>query len=125
MKGNTSNKVRLKFPCKSLWGVGNGKAHFCYWGEGAPDFFFTVTQIIIFLISSTSAPKNSSKRRALFSECGGMRGCSGTDEAGKEKKSQYTHYKKLDYTTAYMDAGTTIASECLLVRPLLSFPNIL
>ncbi len=77
----------------------NGKAHFCYWGEGAPDFFFTVTQIIIFLISSTSAPKNSSKRRALFSECGGMRGCSGTDEAGKEKKSQYTHYKKLDYTT--------------------------
>ncbi len=47
--------------------------------------FFTVTQIIIFLISSTSAPKNSSKRRALFSECGGMRGCSGTDEAGKEK----------------------------------------
>ncbi len=61
--------------------------------------FFTVTQIIIFLISSTSAPKNSSKRRALFSECGGMRGCSGTDEAGKEKKSQYTHYKKLDYTT--------------------------
>ncbi len=28
-----------------------------------------------------------------------MRGCSGTDEAGKEKKSQYTHYKKLDYTT--------------------------
>ncbi len=59
-----------------------------------------MTQIIIFLISSTSAPKNSSKRsRALFSECGGMRGCSGTDEAGKEKKSQYTHYKKLDYTT--------------------------
>ncbi len=56
--------------------------------------------MIIFLISSTSAPKNSSKRRALFSECGGMRGCSGTDEAGKEKKSQYTHYKKLDYTTA-------------------------
>ncbi len=48
-------------------------------------YFFTVTQIIIFLISSTSAPKNSSKRRALFSECGGMRGCSGTDEAGKEK----------------------------------------
>jgi len=33
-----------------------------------------------------------------------MRGCSGTDEyeAGKEKKSQYTHYKKLDYTTAFM-----------------------
>ncbi len=60
-----------------------------------------MTQIIIFLISSTSAPKNSSKRRALFSECGGMRGCSGTDEAGKEKKSQYTHYKKLDYTTGY------------------------
>ncbi len=31
-----------------------------------------------------------------------MRGCSGADEyeAGKEKKSQYTHYKKLDYTTA-------------------------
>ncbi len=30
-----------------------------------------------------------------------MRGCSGADEyeAGKEKKSQYTHYKKLDYTT--------------------------
>ncbi len=85
MKGNTSNKVRIFFPCKSLWGVVNGKAHFCYWGEGAPDFFFTVTQIIIFLISSTSAPKNSSKRRALFSECGGMRGCSGTDEAGKKK----------------------------------------
>ncbi len=83
MKGNTSNKVRLKFPCKSLWGVGNGKAHCKV--QGAPDFFFTVTQIIIFLISSTSAPKNSSKRRALFSECGGMRDCSGTDEAGKEK----------------------------------------
>ncbi len=44
-----------------------------------------MTQIIIFLISSTSAPKNNSKRRALFSECGGMRGCSGTDEAGKKK----------------------------------------
>ncbi len=44
-----------------------------------------MTQIIYFLISSTSAPKNSSKRRALFSECGGVRGCSGTDEAGKEK----------------------------------------
>ncbi len=29
---------------------------------GAPDFFF--------FISSTSAPKNKSKRRALFSECG-------------------------------------------------------
>ncbi len=44
--------------------------------------------LIFFLISSTSAPKNSSKRRALFSECGGMRGCSGTDEdeAGKKKK---------------------------------------
>ncbi len=74
--------------------MGNGKAHLGH--------FFTVTQIIIFLISSTSAPKNSSKRRALFSECGGMRGCSGMDEdeAGKKKKSQYTHYKKLDYTTA-------------------------
>ncbi len=32
-----------------------------------------------------------------------MRGCSGTGEyeAGKEQ-SQYTHYKKLDYTTAYV-----------------------
>ncbi len=30
-----------------------------------------------------------------------MRVCSGADEyeAGKEKKKQYTHYKKLDYTT--------------------------
>ncbi len=53
------------------------------------------------LISSTSAPKNQSKRGALFSECGG----------GYERlllygwvwknKSQYTHYKKLDYTTGY------------------------
>ncbi len=47
--------------------------------------FFYCDPIIFFFISSTSAPKNSSKRRALFSECGGMRGCSGTDEAGKEK----------------------------------------
>ncbi len=49
--------------------------------------FFTVTQKKVFFISSTSAPKNNSKRRALFSECGGMRGCSGADEyeAGKEK----------------------------------------
>jgi len=41
------------------------------------------------------------------SECGGMRGCSGADEyeAGKEKKSQYTHYKKLDYTTGGDDEG--------------------
>ncbi len=31
-----------------------------------------------------------------------MRGCSGMGEYedGKENKSQYTHYKKLDYTTA-------------------------
>ncbi len=30
-----------------------------------------------------------------------MRGCSGTGEYedGKKKKSQYTHYNKLDYTT--------------------------
>ncbi len=57
--------------------------------------FFTVTQIIIFFISSTSAPKNKSKRRALFSECGGMRGCSGTDEyeAGKEKITVYSLQK--------------------------------
>ncbi len=44
--------------------------------------------LIIFLISSTRASKNKSKRRALFSECAVlMRGCSGTDEykAGKEK----------------------------------------
>ncbi len=49
--------------------------------------FFTVTQIIKQIISSTSAPKNKSKCRALFSECGGMRGCSGTDEyeAGEGK----------------------------------------
>ncbi len=47
--------------------------------------FFYCDPKNFFLISSTSAPKNSSKRRALFSECGGMRGCSGTDEAGKEK----------------------------------------
>ncbi len=54
-----------------------------------------MTQIIIFLISSTSAPKNSSKRRALFSECGGMRGCSGTDEdeAGKKKITVYSLQK--------------------------------
>ncbi len=32
-----------------------------------------------------------------------MRGCSGTDEyAAEGKKSQYTHYKKLDYTTDYI-----------------------
>ncbi len=65
---------------------------------------FTVPLIIIiyFFISSTSAPQNKSKRRALFSECVVlMRGCSGTDEyqAGKEI-SQYTHYIKQDYTTA-------------------------
>ncbi len=81
----------------------NGKAHFCYWEEGAPEFFYCDPNYYFF-ISSTSAPKNNSKRRALFSECGGMRGCSGADEyeAGKEKKSQYTHYKKLDYTTAWL-----------------------
>ncbi len=58
--------------------------------------------IIIFLISSTSAPKNISKHRALFSECGVDERLlwMGEYEAGKEKKSQYTHYKKLDYTTA-------------------------
>ncbi len=43
---------------------------FFYWGEGAPEFFFTVP-LICFFISSTSAPKNKSKRRALFSECAG------------------------------------------------------
>ncbi len=32
--------------------------------------FFTVP-LIFFLISSTRAPKNKSKHRALFSECGG------------------------------------------------------
>ncbi len=50
------------------------------------NFFYCDPKKIIF-ISSTSAPKNNSKRRALFSECGGMRGCSGADEyeAGKEK----------------------------------------
>ncbi len=38
----------------------------------------------------------------LFSVVVLMRGCSGTGEyeAGKEK-SQYTHYKKQDYTTEY------------------------
>ncbi len=68
--------------------------------------FFTVPLIIffIFFISSTSAPKNKSKRWALFSECGGayeqllwygwVWGWEG------KKKSLYTHYKKLDYTTA-------------------------
>ncbi len=57
--------------------------------------FFTVTQIFYFFISSTSAPKNNSKRRALFSECGGMRGCSGADEyeAGKEKITVYSLQK--------------------------------
>ncbi len=59
----------------------NGKANFCYWEEGAPEFFYCDPNFFF-----TSAPKNKSKRRALFSECGGMRGCSGTDEdeAGKE-----------------------------------------
>ncbi len=33
--------------------------------------FFTVLLILIFFISSASAPKNLSKRRALFSESGG------------------------------------------------------
>ncbi len=56
--------------------------------------------IFFFLISSTSAPKNKNKRRALFSECGGAYDYGmGEYKAGKEKKSQYTHYKKLDYTT--------------------------
>ncbi len=32
---------------------------------------FTVPLFFFFFISSTRAPKNKSKRRALFSECGG------------------------------------------------------
>ncbi len=53
----------------------------------APNFFF---------ISSTIAPQNKSKHRALFSECGGAYErllWDGEYEAGKEKKLQYTHYK--------------------------------
>ncbi len=37
-----------------------------------------------------------------ISECGGAMGCRsgmGAYEAGRGKKAQYTHYKKLDYTT--------------------------
>ncbi len=91
MKGNTSNKVRLKCPCKSLWGVQYyfvmGR-HIFVIEKKVLQIVFTVTQFFLFFISSTSAPKNNSNRRALFSECGGMRGCSGADEyeAGKEKK---------------------------------------
>ncbi len=63
-------------------------------------FFFTVPLIFLFFISSTSAPKNKSKRRARFSECAVlMRGCSGSMRLGRKIKSQYTHYKKIDYTT--------------------------
>ncbi len=60
-----------------------------------------------FLICSTRAPKNKSKRRALFSECGGayerLLWC-GWVWGLEEKKiyiynTQYTHNKKLDYTT--------------------------
>ncbi len=42
-----------------------------------------------------------------------MRGCSGTDEyeAGKEKKSQYTYYKKLDYTTGENGHCTSVKSN--------------
>ncbi len=50
--------------------------------------FFTVPLIVLF-ISSTSAPKNKSKRRALFSEGGVvvlLRRCSGTGEYETEGK---------------------------------------
>ncbi len=60
----------------------------------APNFFF---------ICSTRAPKNKSKRRALFSECGGayerLLWCGWVWGWEGKKKSQYTHNKKLDYTT--------------------------
>ncbi len=56
------------------------------------NFFYCAPNIFV-LISSTSAPKNKSKCRALFSECGVlMSGCSGTDEfeTGKEKITVYS-----------------------------------
>ncbi len=67
------------------------------------DFFFTVP-LIFFFISSTRAPKNKSKQRALFSECGGAYErlfWYGWAWGWEGKKSKYTHYKKLDYTTGY------------------------
>ncbi len=57
------------------------------------NLFYCAPNLFVFFISSTSAPKNKSKRRAQFSECGGAY------ERLERKKSQYTHYKKLDYTT--------------------------
>ncbi len=53
-----------------------------------------------------------------------MRGCSGTGEyeAGKENKSQYTHYNQLDYTTGsdvivpplYYSDNSTSKKLCLI-----------
>ncbi len=34
-------------------------------------FFYFAPKFFLFFISSTSAPKNKSKLRALFSDCGG------------------------------------------------------
>ncbi len=55
MKGNTSNKVRLKCPCKSLWGVQYyfimGRHIFVIEKKDLQNFF-TVTQIIYFLLAA-------------------------------------------------------------------------
>ncbi len=72
-----------------------GRAHFVI-EEKVLLIFFYCDPIIIFLISSTSAPNIVVSVEPCLASVGGMRGCSGTDEdeAGKKKKSQYTHYKK-------------------------------
>ncbi len=75
--------------------------------------------ILNVLISSTSAPKNKSKCRALLvSVVVLMRGCSGTDEyeAGKEKITVYS-LQKLEYTTASDDSASLISMILSLIGP--------
>ncbi len=64
-------------------------------------FFYCAPNYFIFLLAAQVLLKiKVSVEPCLVSVVVLMRGCSGTGEyeAGKEKKSQYTHYKKLDYT---------------------------
>ncbi len=104
MKGNTSNKVRKNAPVNhfkdsnitSQWeGTFLLLKRRCSW------IFFTVP-LIFFFISSTIAPQNRSKRRALFSECGGAYErllWDGWVWGWEGKKITVYSLQKLDYTT--------------------------
>ncbi len=71
---------------------------------------FLLYPYLFIFTSSTSALKNKSKCRALFSECGGAYERLLWYGWGWEgKKSLYTHYKKQDYTTGY---GISSAHSC-------------